>query len=38
MLEELLKALTKTEVLEYHANRFARRALREIENVYIGMI
>jgi IS605 OrfB family transposase len=37
-LEKLLKTLTRTVVLECYANRYARRALREIEGVYREML
>jgi len=37
-LERQSKTLTRTVVLECYANRFARRALREIENAYREML
>jgi len=37
-LEKLPKTLTRTVVLECYANRFARKALREIENAYREML
>jgi len=37
-LEKLLKTLTRAVVLECYANRYARRALREIEGVYREML
>jgi IS605 OrfB family transposase len=37
-LEKLLKTLTRTVVLECYANRYARRALREIEGAYREML
>jgi len=37
-LEKHLKTLTKTVVLECYANKFARRALREIEGAYREML
>jgi len=37
-LEKLLKTLTRTVVLECYANRYARRALREIESAYREML
>jgi IS605 OrfB family transposase len=37
-LEKLPKTLTRTVVLEFYANRFARKALREIENAYREML
>jgi IS605 OrfB family transposase len=37
-LEKLSKTLTRTVVLECYANRYARRALREIEGAYREML
>jgi len=37
-LEKHLKTLTRTVVLECYANRYARRALREIESAYREML
>jgi IS605 OrfB family transposase len=37
-LEKLSKTLTRTVVLECYANRYARRALREIESAYREMV
>jgi IS605 OrfB family transposase len=37
-LEKLSKTITKTVVLECHTNKFARRALREIESAYREML
>jgi IS605 OrfB family transposase len=37
-LERLSKTLTRTVVLECYANRYARRALREIEDAYREML
>jgi IS605 OrfB family transposase len=37
-LERLLKTLTRTVVLECYVNRYARRALREIEGAYREML
>ena len=37
-MERQSKTLTRTVVLECYANRFARRALREIENAYREML
>jgi IS605 OrfB family transposase len=37
-LEKLSKTLTRTVVLECYANRYARRALREIESAYREML
>jgi IS605 OrfB family transposase len=37
-LEKLSKTLTRTVVLECYANRFVRKALREIENAYREML
>jgi IS605 OrfB family transposase len=38
VLEKLSKTLTRTVVLECYANRYARRALREIEGAYREML
>jgi len=37
-LEKLLKTLTRTVAVECYANRYARRALREIETAYKDML
>ena len=37
-MEKLSKTLTRTVVLECYANRFVRKALREIENAYREML
>jgi transposase, IS605 OrfB family, central region len=37
-LEKLLKTLTRTVAVECYANRYARRALREIESAYREML
>ena len=37
-MEKLSKTLTRTVVFECYANRYARRALREIESAYREML
>lgn len=37
-MERLLKTLTRTVIVECYANRYARRALRDIEDAYRRML